>query len=203
MATTVATLSEQRQAKVFLSLLHAPTNNNQLIIAVVAWMRLTGRTWDARLMAQRILTSSVYTPVSASELGPYGYAVAETNQLLQRLAATYKLVIAAARNGLAVDFLIALAETNLSPTHYGVTTNYADPRQNQLLAAYSGFTGLQLPAQEPLRPPASATPKPPKIPTVLQPPPSPATADYLDPYASARFYWDRHSRTLQTVDDGR
>jgi hypothetical protein len=208
---TVATLYEVNQAKTFLRLIGAPANNNQTILAVVAFMRVVD-SYNARVLAQRIIDRSTadlynFTPL----LVPGGLPTDERQALIDYNAAGeakedqinaerkedaswYKLALTAARHGRAGDFLYALALSGYSSTHFGGYNSGAiDPSRNRLLRTYSSFTGLTLPP--PPTPKQEAAPKPkarrmPKVPTVLQPPS--LVRSYLDPDAARRFYNARH-----------
>ena len=69
----IASLHEQAQARVFLRLIHASTKDNLLILAVVAWMRVVGKSWSPRLMAQKLLHATVYREALAGR----GFGIAD------------------------------------------------------------------------------------------------------------------------------
>lgn len=180
----VATLAEVRAAQRFLSMLHAPTQSNLLIIAVVAWMRVEGKGFDIGEAARAILKRSIFTPTLP---GPYmGWAQYNANMKAQ--AESYQLVLAAARHNQPADFLYALALTSWDSNHYGGYGNgLIDAAKNALLKMYGTFTGLTLPT------PKVKVPKPPPPPTQIaaklhQVPDRP----YLDGYQMRGFYEARN-----------
>lgn len=218
MSRTVATLAEVNLAKRFLRLIGARATNNQLILAVVAWIRVEGRAFDASRFANRLLAGAKYTPLTFTPLKVPGGLPPEERQAIidyneagqarvdalnaaaKAKADAYKLILAAARHDLAADFLYAIALSSWDTRHYG-GYNPADgsiqASQNSLLLTYSRFTGITMPT-----PPQPAQPKPqpiPEPPTILRPP------NLLivnpDPYAPRKFYDARHRESrLRTLD---
>ena len=195
----IASLHEQAQARVFLRLIHASTKDNLLILAVVAWMRVVGKSWSPRLMAQKLLHATVYRPLDPILGRKRGLDLGKLNAERKAEAQLYQLAVSALRHGHAPDFLVALALTDFSSNHYGATTNAADPTENKLLSVYASFTGLALAPQPPAKPPKP--PYQPKIPRVLQPPSF--AHSYLDGFAAQRFYDARHFGPSETVDTDR
>lgn len=184
MAGNVATYAEVQKAKKFLSLINAPTNNNYLILAVVAWMRVEGPDFDVYAAANQLIKGSVYTPVDLNLPKNMESEQNEANRALMEVAKQYQLILAAAKSGLPSDFLMALALSNWDQKHYGGLN-----QNNALFTTYSSFTGLTL------APPQASTQKPvvvrqPKVPPVLRPPVY--DRDQPDGFEAARFYRARH-----------
>jgi hypothetical protein len=214
----VASAAEVRAAQAFLRYVGAPSTDNHLILAVVAWFRQESGSL-AKVIGNNPfnirpgVASKLSNGVRKSSGNGYFLTFSTLDQgfeaaalVLKSLAPSYGygLVLSALRRGDPIDFLVALAMSSWDAGHYGVTArdNPADVRANHLLRVYAGFTGLILPTPKPTQPkPVPGARALPPLPTVLQPPP-PAKRDYLDGFAARSFYADRHRRP-GTLDSGR
>lgn len=200
----VASAAEVAAAQAFLRKLGAPWQNNYLVVAVVAWMRqesgglksvLGNNPFNLRPGKD---IAAYQSGVRKSRNGNGYFAVFAT--LEDGLIATaarllkagndwrgYGLVVRAARNGQAVDFLTAIALSAWDAAHYGL------PEDNHLLRVYASFTGLQLPPPKP--PKAKNRTSAPKVRakprTELKPP---VARTYLDGFETRSFYDARHRR---------
>jgi hypothetical protein len=176
----LATLAEVKRAKRFLSLIHAPTTDSLLLIAVVAWMRIEGRGFDVDAAAKRLLKAAIYEPMHASPFGKkYDYTY--INAQRRALAEQYALVITAARQAQPADFLYALAISAWDANHFGGFPN------NALIKMYQSFTGLTLPASK------TKVPKPPPLPTQIAPKLHlPPPTSYIVGYETQGFYLARN-----------
>ncbi len=197
MAKNIAVVAEVEAAQAFLKALGAPWQNTDLIYAVVAWIRKEGgglknivgnNPFNLRPGAgiNRDLIKGVrngriiFTSLKAG-------LIATAQRLLRGgfPGSGFRLIVAAARNGQAVDFLNAVALSAWDAAHYGYAD--ADTETNRLYQIYITFTGLQMPS----------TKQPKKVPQQMPIRPRDLNApivvrNYIDPSRTVAFYRARH-----------
>ena len=201
----LATLAETLAAQSFLRAISADWHDNNLILAIVSWMRFEG-TQNPKLAKQ----NNVFN-LGTAHYGPYGshYIVAdsykslgaEMNALAKMLLASqnpdYRLMVNAARSKGGAGWAAGQFLTALQASGYdqGVTVPYPGKkgfREDAVWAIYATFTGGTLPIVKATTPPPPPKPRAfPTIPAALQPPST--QTDFLLPYATQKFYAERHA----------
>lgn len=224
-----ATAQEVEAARAFLKFLGKDWTNNALIIAVVSWARVA----SGRLKGS-LGTNPFHLYKKGSQFVPAGYggtklasftslsasfiAAAKALKYLAKQyprqpgAFTFNQVILSLKSGDSGEFLNAVALSNWTKTHYGLTIDPATGKvsgRNKLIEVARTYTGVITPeaeaaaaaekakqaaeqraweAQERARKAALAKYR--RRPKQLNPPQPPK--DYLDPYSVGRLYRERH-----------
>ncbi len=152
---SIVTRKERVAASIFLRTLGAPSENVDLIAAVVAWMRAeSGTTYRGNnpfnlrafnktpgpgAIGIRHIKGNGYFNVYAT-LGDGLRAAANLLIRARKSGHGYGLVIRAAKRGGAGDFLTAVAASDWSSDHYGWSLE--NPEKNRLLRVYNSITGV-------------------------------------------------------------
>jgi hypothetical protein len=202
-----ATLAEVKAAQAFLRTLGADWHNQDIIRGVVAWFhqesgsisKVLGNNpfnirIDSAAIGYRITKSNgKFAIFKTLEEG----FQAAAGLLLRGMgdkgdARGYGLVVRAARHGVILDFLQAIAMSKWDAAHYGYTPEH--PENNHLLAAYNAITGLTLPVPPAPKPKKRRLPQQPRdIPRPFVPSP------YMDAGAVGRSYRERHRNPMGNV----
>jgi hypothetical protein len=207
-----ATASERTYARAFIAALGGSLTNPYLELAVVAWVHAEGKVlynnpFNLRPYADdKPYRNGMRKQMKNGKL--YGWLSTYANMTQGLLAAAnrlkvlggagkygYDVILKAARadrgggkeaqQGVALDFLLAVAASSWAGGHYGLKAN--DVYTTSLYRAFAWFTGLAaIPASKGKPPKAAPKPKP------LTPPPLYLAAPEIghkfpDPYEAKRF----------------
>lgn len=209
--SNVVVVAERQAAQAFLRAIGANWQNNDLIYAVVAWMRqesggiksIIGNN-PFNLRPGKDIDQDLVAGIRMSKNGNGRFLIfvslaaglTATAQRLLRAGADwrhYDRIIRAFRSGSALDALTAIALSAWDAGHYGY--HPGDPiTNNHLVRVYASFTGMQIP--KPTKTPPSAKPKKAPIPARPRDLNAPIVVrNYLHPYDARDFYQARHHVT--------
>lgn len=215
----VVVVQERQAAQAFLRAIGANWQNNDLIYAVVAWMRqesggiksiIGNNPFNIRPTGS--IDPNLIAGIRQSKNGnglflifkSLAAGLTATAQLLLRAGhdwRNYDRIIRAFRQGSALDALTAIALSAWDSGHYGY--HAGDPLgNNHLVQVYASFTGMQIPKPVPHNP---KTPKPqhkpplPPLPRDLAVPVIVRT--YLHPYDARDFYRARRDKATNIISD--
>lgn len=204
----VVSLSEVRLAQSFLRTISADWHDNGLIVGFVAWfhtalnkqlVRGSNNPFNIRPSNLDAAYRSGVTKPGLRRTAHYSTyssvdkaVAALANVLLHGGGAGdvgFKLIVRAARSGIASEFLAAIAQSSWDDSHYG--TDAKGHIGVDLYAAYNSYTGVALPPT-----PQPKQPKPPK-PKPFHSEPKPLRPlstfnTYINGFAIEKFYLARH-----------
>jgi hypothetical protein len=184
MSTSVATYTERQKAVYFLRLIHASLTNVGLIAAVIAWMRVEGRHWNAKVFATRLIAGTKFVPVSYSNP-----MLREEQQAANEEAATKAKWVAAALRaarrgdaGAAGDFLLGLSMAKWDANFIAGSGGLSTTKIWKALSKIKSIANAQVKA--PSKAAVAKAPAKPKSSGVNLLP----SVAFLQPYASEAFY---------------
>ena len=205
----IVVVAERQAAQAFLKAIGANWNNNDLIYAVVAWMRQESGG------IKSIIGNNPFnirdSPLASGYRQTHGnghFAIFPTLAIGLKATAllllsaghdwrNYDRIVRAFRNGSAIDALTAIALSAWDAGHYGY--HPGDPiSNNHLVRIYASFTGMQIPKPTSGKPKGGTQgtkPQPKKQPLPQRPRDLNApiiVRDYLHPYDARDFYNARH-----------
>lgn len=202
-----ASLQEVRSAQAFLRTLGADWHNQDIVRGVIAWFHQESGS------VSKVLGNNPFN--IRNDPNAIGYRQTKHNgrfaifktleegfQAAARLllrgakdkgdARGYGLIVRAAKRGVILDFLTAIAISKWDAGHYGYTPEH--PENNHLIAAYNAITGLTMPIPAKDRPVKRHFPQKPRdIPAPFKPSP------YLDAREVGRLYLERHADPMGNV----
>lgn len=227
MAKVIVTKAEQAYARMLLTYLHnhysksISTNDPYLIYAIAAWLHAADKEWPNRLKLNNPLgvrdqygELMKFGSIKAGIIGaarmliyqskpnwvtnPYGGQRVNTHNEM----ALFKGALNALKHGGNTggsQFLMWLAYTSWSPSHYGWNPgeDVAKPENNRLIKWYISFGGMETTVTK-------RTVKKVKLPAPARDLNVPITPmNYLDPWAVKAFYEATHKRipVLPGLDD--
>jgi hypothetical protein len=210
----VVVVQETIAAQAFLRAIGANWQNNDLIYAVVAWMRSESGSLKRvignnpfNLRPGRDISPDLIEGIRKTKNGNGYFLIFKTlaaglQATAQRLLRAgndwrgYGLIIRAFRAGLAIDAMNAIALSAWNASHYGYKAG-GPTSDNHIYRIYAGFTGLQLPK------PTEPKPKPKPLPARPRDLNAPVVVtNYLHPYDVRDFYLARHHDPMKDILKG-